>query len=141
MNLIIFLCAAKIFDVSSADNKKISCDENSSNGHCEILTTGIDSMGVSVSISAKSNETKWLSMWNNKKIFYLPTDLDQTFSNLIQIVAADCSIKSIHKENFKNLKNLKYLWLDGNRLEEVAINTFDDLESLEDLHLSESLSF
>lgn len=135
------MCAAKFFDFSFADNKKISCDENSSNGHCEILETGIDSMGVSVSISAESNETKRLSMWNNKKIFYLPTDLDQTFLNLIQINAADCSIELILKENFKNLKNLKYLWLDGNRLKNIASNTFEDLESLEDLHLSESLSF
>lgn len=77
----------------------------------------------------------------NKHIFYLPTNLDESFPDLIEIKAFSCNVKSIHKKNFKNLRKLKGLYLNNNQIEKISTNTFEDLQSLERLFLSKSKSF
>lgn len=76
-----------------------------------------------------------INFWGNKKIFYLPTNVGTVLSNLIGYSAAKCSVKEISKANFKNMKNLKALWLHDNRIEKIESDTFDDLKSLETLDL------
>lgn len=50
-----------------------------------------------------------------------------TGNNLIEIIS---------KPIFRNMKNLKKLHLDENHIETIPLNTFEDLTSLEELHLS-----
>lgn len=50
-----------------------------------------------------------------------------TGNNLIEIIS---------KPIFRNMKKLKKLHLDGNHIETIPLNTFEDLTSLEELHLS-----
>lgn len=48
-------------------------------------------------------------------------------------------IEIISSENFRNMKNLKKLFLNNNHIETIPLNTFEDLASLEELHLSKKI--
>lgn len=76
-----------------------------------------------------------LNFDGNKKIFYLPVLISQKFPNLIAYTASNCSIDSISKENFQDLKKLKILYLHENEIQTLTGNVFEDLESLEELLL------
>lgn len=97
-------------------------------------TTTIDS--DKVSIASKRDETiSELNMSGNKKIFFLPIRADKNFPNLTKYNAHDCSLTSLSMEPFRNLRTLKMLNLNKNRIENIAINSFDDLADLEALVL------
>lgn len=104
---------------------------------CNMLEfTRIDSMNFR--ISRPMNEiVESLDFSFNSKVSYLPTGLSWIFSELKSIDADFCSIRFIFRENFAGLKHLKYLELDGNKIEKIDINTFDDLVNLKQLLLSE----
>lgn len=72
---------------------------------------------------------------NNKKIFYLPVQLDSSFPSLFTLGAAECSIKELSKNNFRNLKKLRKLWLERNHIEQLPKDVFKDLVSIEELLL------
>lgn len=69
------------------------------------------------------------------KVTALPNDFDNRFPNLEKYNASSCSIKSISNENFEEMTNLKYLYLDNNRIETIAGETFTDLDALLIIHL------
>lgn len=82
------------------------------------------------------NETyKGLSFGSNKKVSYLPLYVGDQLPNLLVYVGASCSVRSISKENFKNLKKLKALVLDNNKIEKLFSDTFEDLIALEHIDL------
>lgn len=93
------------------------------------VTTTIDTYGDT--ISPRKTEPMALKFELNKKIFYLPTNLHQTFPQLKFYYASDCSIKSVTKENFKSLAKLTMLNLSANKIKTFKVDTFDDLKSLE----------
>lgn len=72
----------------------------------------------------------------NKKISHLPINIHENFPDLVSIDAHACAIKSISRENFRNLSLLKVLWLQFNKIEMVHNDVFRDLSSLERLFLS-----
>lgn len=74
---------------------------------------------------------------HNKKIFFLPVEVAFSFPNLVTYSALNCSIKTIAKIHFKNLKMLESLDLKKNQIEVVRSNTFEDLSSLKNLDLRE----
>lgn len=76
-----------------------------------------------------------LNLSNNKNIKYLPIEIDMSFPNLIGYSAANCKIEAITKYNFKNLYEVKMLWLLQNKIERIMSDTFEDLASLEILDL------
>jgi Leucine rich repeat len=76
-----------------------------------------------------------LKFKDNKKIVYLPVEVDEKYPGLIGYDASKCSIKEISKENFKGLSKLKILWLHHNFIERVDSDTFQDLSSLQVLVL------
>lgn len=99
-------------------------------------TTQINSTGFTIT-SPRRFEQMVIVFTQNKKIFYLPTNVDEVFPALTWYRAFDCSIKSVTKENFMNLIKLIYLDLGSNRIERIESNTFDDLTSMKYLYLSE----
>lgn len=99
--------------------------------------TKIDSPGYTVS-TPRNDLVTGIYYQLNKKISYLPSQLNETFPNLIAITAHRCSVKAVSKENFNNLIKLKLLWLDHNQIEKIYSDTFDTLISLEILDLSEN---
>lgn len=62
--------------------------------------------------------------------------LNKNFPELKSIDADFCSIRFIFKQNFENLNKLRYLDLDGNKIERINDDTFEDLLSLKVLMLS-----
>lgn len=66
---------------------------------------------------------------------YLPINIHIAFPNLIDLTASECSIKMVHKENFRNLSKLKLLVLGKNKLKIIDDDTFVYLEVLEYLYL------
>lgn len=96
--------------------------------------TRIDSEGFT--INPTNNQIKKLLFSYNKKIFYLPMRLGGQFLNLENIEANYCSIATISKENFANLRKLRVLGLSGNQIEIIFCDTFKDLTELRILNLS-----
>lgn len=77
----------------------------------------------------------------NNKISVLPVRVDETFPVLAAYFAQYCSIKTISKVNFKNLKKLRVLALTNNKIERIDDDTFEDLTSLEQLGLGSCFRF
>lgn len=105
---------------------------------CFIEKQGIHKPGFTISSRRDENIT---GIWfdQNQHIKYLPENVADRFPNLIGFSAESCGIKSISRENFKGLTELKHLWLKENMLEMIPTNTFSDLVSLEKLHLCKSV--
>lgn len=57
-------------------------------------------------ISTRNDSILGLTMTGNKKLFYLPIQIDEKFPSLMAYEAPRCSIKEIFKRNFKKLSNL-----------------------------------
>lgn len=75
-------------------------------------TTAIDEPGTM--ISTRDGTVRGLNLSNNKKIFYLPDNVTETFPNLEGYEAWECSVKEISKQNFQGLTKLKVLSLQNN---------------------------
>lgn len=97
-------------------------------------TTTIASEGFVVSPSDSSVEG--IDFFFNKKIQFLPIQVDETFPNLVIYDAGLCSIKVVAKNSFKNLTKLERLYLQYNKIELIDFGTFGDLTSLKILWLS-----
>lgn len=82
-----------------------------------------------------------ITFYLNKKISFLPVRVDETFPNLIAYSAADCSLTSVSRINFKNLKKMKTLNLRNNQIVKVKSDTFEDLTLLEVLWLGKTQEF
>lgn len=130
--------------------KEVSCESNRSwnwgypvgnQKTCFIEEITIDSQGFSIA-SAEDEATGGIYFEENKQVSYLPVNVHKIFPNLMGLSAAECSIKTLTKENFKNLKKLKELKLRYNQIEIIQNDVFEDLTSLEELDLGENkLSF
>lgn len=96
--------------------------------------TKIDSHDFTIT-SEQGRSVFGLDFESNKKISFLPVNVHKDFPNLVGINASDCSIKSISKDNFRDLRELKFLYLFDNEIETVSPDAFEDLISLEELDL------
>lgn len=97
-------------------------------------TTAIDSTGYTFSSTTES-AVEAMSFKHNKKIEFLPENVAAVFPNLLAWDAKNCSIKTISKENFKELDKLLVLVLMGNQIATIFRGTFDGLVSLKALEL------
>lgn len=98
--------------------------------------TKIDSESYTIS-SDRDDEVERMMLSRNKKISYLPENIDEKFPNIIEFSAASCNLKKISRKNFRNLRKLKQLWLVDNLIAKRCSDTFLDLESVEFIYLSE----
>lgn len=96
-------------------------------------TIAIDSNRVTISI--KDESVIGLDFWGNKKIKFLPVQVNESFPNLLAYSAGHCSLSTIEKENFKGMNKLKGLWLYMNQISTINSDTFEDLVGLEMLYL------
>ena len=99
------------------------------------LSTVISSTGVSVS-SKINKDVKTISVAYNKKVEYLPENLHEVFPDLTQVDAVASSLKQLSKATFKNLFKLEKINLDGNKIERIDGDTFEDLTLLKKVFLS-----
>lgn len=125
--------------------KKVTCESVRDNGYfsgsvghvktCFMQKSAfINEHGATISLRNES-KIKGLTFSGNNRIIYLPDNVAGSFPNLEGYQAWKCNIKVISKPNFAGLDKLKVLWLNENRIEAIANNTFEDLNKLEDLRL------
>lgn len=135
---IILLLALNLFARQTSANE-ISCEKIESPdrwGHggpyksCILKTTPIISRGLTIA-SSQDNSITGLNLWKNRDVSYLPVGVHEKFVNLLGYSAGYCSIKSISKANFANMRKLQVLYLGGNQLKQVDSSTFEDLISLQ----------
>ena len=74
---------------------------------------------------------------NNQNLISLPEEISDNFHNLKIYIAEGCKVSKISKRNFVGLNKLISLNLDGNPIEEINDDTFEDLVTLKMLYLSE----
>lgn len=131
------------FFTNNSTLKELSCESYTTSewvkageqATCYIKSTAIASDGIK--FSPESDESVLaLNFYQNEKVLFLPIGVDEKFPNLEDYDASFCSITAIKKKNFEKLKNLKRLYLGNNQIEKVRSDTFQDLISLEILHLS-----
>lgn len=81
---------------------------------------------------------KWASriVFNNFKIGYFPRGIRTALKYLRQVIVVNCEIKSINREDFKDLHSLTELNLSGNEITKLDKNVFADLANLSSLFLS-----
>lgn len=77
-----------------------------------------------------------VDFYDNQNVSFLPINLHVKFPNLTTLTASFCALKTVTNKNFKSLTKLRLLWLEGNQIEEIPANAFEDLTALEVLHLS-----
>lgn len=73
-----------------------------------------------------------------KNVQFLPILLHRKFPNLGSIIAANCSIVEISKQNFQNLRYLTNVILSSNKINAIWSDTFNNLPSLEQIWLGKS---
>jgi Leucine-rich repeat (LRR) protein len=81
-----------------------------------------------------------IDFFGNSKISYLPVKINEAFPNLLGYSAGNCSIKTISKENFEGLSNLRELLLFENFIKKIPGDTFEDLVALEFVNLGKILT-
>lgn len=97
-------------------------------------TTSIFSTGFTIE-SERDESVEGLECANNKKILFLPENVNEKFPNLVGYDVGSCAIKTVSKNHFKELYMLKELYLGGNQIEKISRDTFEDLISLERVSL------
>lgn len=143
----ILICALLTVHHIQALEKTISC-ESVSKVNWSVKLGDIQSCVMQVRTKIDSKEFAILStgeptnlsilgltFYSNKQVSFLPVQVDVAFPQLVGYSAAKCSIKTISKDNFKNLRNLKDLSLRCNQIETIEKDTFEDLILLEVLWL------
>lgn len=107
---------------------------------CMTIGVTINSPETSI-MSDRDGTVQGMVFDDNPEIKFLPINVHEKFPNIIGLSAWQCAIKVVSKKNFKNLSHLTVLSLARNQIEKVDIDTFDDLTSLEKLHLRKKIIF
>lgn len=130
------------FDEPKAREKKVTCAidncvEIKKYDCCKFeSSTTIDSKGFLISNSLDYDVINFEAK-NNLKIDFLPIIVNFKFPNLQLYRARHCNISDISKINFANLTKLREIDLAGNRIDTVLKNTFEGLDLLLKIYLSE----
>jgi Leucine-rich repeat (LRR) protein len=98
-------------------------------------TTEIDEHGFSMA-SPQDESIERITFSYNKKVQFLPENIDKVFPNLAVYDASSCAIKEISTPNFINLSKLSIISLDGNLIERIERGTFEGLIGLTEIYLS-----
>lgn len=102
---------------------------------CFMQTAGpIHSTGFNI-LSERRENVSGLSFYGNKNISFLPESVSEVFPNLGGYDAGECNVKAIFKANFERLGSVRRLELQGNQIEVLEGNVFQDLTSLIRLRL------
>lgn len=115
-----------------------TCDESTNIGYVRCaLHQNIEIKTKSSILEVVFNkDVNELDFSYNREIFYLPILLDGSFYNLLGYFANHCSLTTITKNNFVNLRSLTVLMLTDNEIQNIKPGTFQDLTSLQTLDLS-----
>jgi len=83
-------------------------------------------------LNGKGNgEVAIIEFDEQKKVFYMPRALAETFPNIHSLSFIGCSIKKITKNDLNNMKSLRCLWLGENQLTSLPGNLFHLVPNVE----------
>lgn len=142
--LLLTFCDVCFFAAASTETKVITCEYYSASEFnqlyhlrtCWARKKPITSKGFL--FTTEPDETvPEVTLSNNKQTLFLPDRLDENFPNLTAYWARSCSIHTITRKNFQNLRRLMLLNLEGNEIKRINFDTFDHLFNLAILNLSE----
>lgn len=85
--------------------------------------------------SGHDEQVKGLEIRRGTNVFFLPIRVNEAFRNLVAYSAIESRVKTLSRNNFRGLKDLKLLFLDGNHIKMIESDVFNDLTSLEILSL------
>lgn len=149
-NCFVFFAIAFTFIKHSESQNQVSCDKftvfswyiepKSLSLTCHINNLAITSNDYSFSYQ-RNESIGAVDMNGNRKIHFLPVNPANSFPSLKAYCAERCSVKIIYKENFKGLLQLKRIQLQGNQIQKIDDDTFEDLLQLEILVLCKIESF
>ena len=141
---LLFLCFVLISILTQTKTEIIQCEKCEDKNWtlvgpqmtCFIESSKIVEFENNQLTANKSDKVTGLSLSWNANLVSLPENINEIFSNLETISADGCHIQKLRKKNFAGLKKLKNLQLNSNPIVEIPDDTFEDLTSLEYLHLS-----
>lgn len=83
----------------------------------------------------RNDQVKGLEIEYGIKVSFLPIRISEVFRNLVAYSAVESQVKTLSRDNFSGLKDLKLLFLDGNQIQTIDSDIFSDLSSLEILSI------
>lgn len=144
MRMISLISLISIVILSSVEgSKEVSCNFyyiewfyfNRNLVGCKIENQTIDEEGF-VILESRDESVEGLSIEHNENIKFLPENIADTFPNLIGLEVWNCSVKSVERRHFKNLRELKELIIAYNKVKNVDSEAFKDQGKLERLQLT-----
>lgn len=121
-----------------ANKEDVACERIRSifdESHCHMQDVTVIN-GRNHSFSDQFNEQMDSIIFHgNKNIQFLPISVHQKFPNLVAILAENCSILEIYRENFEKLTKLELLFLSGNKIYTIWSDTFSDLTAVRKIYL------
>jgi Leucine-rich repeat (LRR) protein len=113
------------------------------NYSCEVdnavKVNSADVFDVNDHLPNKTNDHVKMVTFTRSTVESLPTDIFKSFPNMEILDLIDCKVSTWTRDNLKNAKRLKKLWLDKNQIAELADNLFlGAASSLEVLILREN---
>lgn len=119
----------------SASNK-LRCADGFGVNVC-MLNENVTIDGSDFSFAVRDHRIEVLFFSPNRNVQFLPVKVANFFPHLQHYRASFCFIKVVLKENFKRLSELTILDLSHNFIVAIHDDTFDDLQNVDVIDLSE----
>lgn len=103
---------------------------------CKIGSDKIIKNEWKIEDTPRTKRVKRLAIADNLNVHNLPSNIEDSFPDLIELEVSNTPLKFIHPENFENLKSLKSLKLPGNAIKYVEGNSFAELPHLQNLAIN-----
>lgn len=129
------MTSTTLIDVKCGETTNLSHDTC----HLEIEIfnhSEIKNLKLSKAIKSTENVTKVLIV--NQKMFFMPSNLSDYFSNIEELKILKSQLKEIEKVDIENFRELKVFHIIGNEIEEIKGNLFDNNKNLVEIDLSEN---
>lgn len=140
LSFALIVCAAVVGTTEAwTGMSRINCekiDRSLTSKNCCYLnaTTKITSSKVAFTGPVNSNVDAIL-FDNNAEVQFLPENIYKKFPNLERISGESAAVKTISALNFEKLLYLKFLNLQGNRIEYIPNDCFEGLLNLIEINL------
>lgn len=102
---------------------------------CYLAGTMINTPGFTIA-SERNESIGGLYMLGNRVAFNLLIRVNEKFPGLVVYMVTECTVKTINKGHFDDMRNLKQLDLVKNQIKSIDGTVFEDLTALQFLYLS-----
>lgn len=89
--------------------------------------------------SSVNDSVQQFYIHDDRDVKFLPTGIGEKFPNLTEIRATSCGLVLVRRHYLKNMRNLKNVRLNDNKIAYIESRSFNDLVSLERLWFRDNL--